>query len=161
VQVPYVVTIEQDGFEIRSETAADGSVTVLVTEIATGTVVIDEFIDPRRSALPEFLRYDTDAGNSITLLDPDGEAVVTVSMETFDDATSQAVAQAQAESGWVEPDYDYAPDFWLVATADGIDWFVEDLDDSGADAGFGQAAVNGDIVVVRRWEGGWERFTIR
>jgi hypothetical protein len=159
-QVPYAVTIEQDGYEIRSDTAADGTVTVQVTELATGTVVIDEVIDPFQSAIPSFVRYDDDFG-SFTLLDPEGEAVVTVPAATFNEATEQARAEARADSGWVEPDYDYTPDFWLVASADGVDWFVEDLDDAGQGSGFGQAAVNGDVVVVRRGEGGWERFTIR
>jgi hypothetical protein len=160
LQVPYVMTIEQDGFEIRSETAADGSATLVVTERSTGTVVIDETFDPLLSVIPDFLSSATEVGNSVALLDSDGEVVVTVSMETLGEATSRALAEAQAEIGWVEPEYDYTPDFWLVATADGIEWYVEDLFDGAPDTGFGPAAVNGDTVVIRRWEGGWERFSI-
>ncbi|MEZ5245200.1 MAG: hypothetical protein R2707_08905 [Acidimicrobiales bacterium] len=158
-QVPYVVTIEQDGYEIRSETAADGTNTVQVTELATGAMVIDEIIDPQMSVMPDFIRYD-EFGTDVTLLDAEGEVVVTVSMATFDEATSQAITEAQAESGWVEPDYDYTPDLWLVATADGINWIVEDLDGDGEDVGFGSAAINGDVVVARSAEGSWVRFTI-
>ena len=157
--VPYVVVIEQDGYEIRSDTASDGSARVVVTESATGTVVLDELMDPSVSAMPDFVRFEGGTGD-IELLGPDGEVIVAIPMRTYNDATSAAIAAAQAETGWVEPEYDYTPDFWLVATFDGITWLVEDLDGAVEEDGFGAAAVNGDTVVVRHWGGGWETFTI-
>ncbi|MEQ8840479.1 MAG: hypothetical protein RIB98_05830 [Acidimicrobiales bacterium] len=156
-QVPYTVTFEQDGFEIRSVNASDGGVAVTVTDVATGDVVLERSFNQYEAAFPEFVRYD-DTGN-VELLDDAGEVVVSVPMETYDRETSAAIQAAQEAAGWEEPVYDYQPDFWLVATSDGITWFVEDLVDT-EDAGFGQAAINGNLVVVRDWAGGWETIAI-
>lgn len=52
------------------------------------------------------------------------------------------------------------PDFWLLATRDGLDWRLEDLEDPPLENSFPQhALINGDVVVVRLGDT-WIRYTL-
>ena len=74
-------------------------------------------------------------------------------------ASEEAYGGFEAEAS--EP-MEYLPDLWLVATANGVDWLVEDLDDGNFDE-FGYwpqaAAINGNVVVVKLGDT-WMRYEI-
>ncbi|GJM39133.1 MAG: hypothetical protein DHS20C19_25000 [Acidimicrobiales bacterium] len=161
-EATYEAVIEHDGFEIVIENNTDGSGFVTITEIATGVVVLDEFVEETgNDDAPSFVLTDEDAG-TFTFLDADDEVIVVVPIEAIVNTVSDAEDAAREFEGdaIAEPDL-YVPDAWLIASRDGLTWHVEDLSDDPADGFFGQAAINGDTVVLRTWNGDWHTFDIR
>ncbi len=52
------------------------------------------------------------------------------------------------------------PDFWLLATRDGIDWRLEDLDEPAPEQAYPQhALINGDTIIVRLGDA-WRRYDL-
>jgi hypothetical protein len=154
-QVEFETSMEWDGYEIYTFNHSDGTVDFRITDLASRDVVAENVLDVSRSTLPEFLDY---SGTTVDFLDIEGELIVSVPMEEATRVTSEAEEAAREASGWVEPDYDYNPDFWLVASHDGIDWHVEDLADT-QEGWYGQAAINGNTVVMRG-DAGWVALDI-
>ncbi len=154
--VEFEVTFEWDGVEIFTHSYPDRSIDLRVTDLSTEEVIVERLGVTTDGVVPEFVDIRDDG---IAILDDDGNEIVAVPMDAYFAAMSEAEQTARVESGWVEPDYQYTPDFWLVATADGVSWHVEDLPDTDEGFYYGQGAVNGSIAVVRA-EQGWVTFDI-
>ena len=142
------VTYEHEGLLITAAQSSDGGSSILVTDAATGEVVLDatsELAYP--GELPEFAVF-REAG--LDIVDPaTGATVVTLPADEVMSRYEQAYDVAVAETGWTPPDeFDLQPDLWILASADGLSWLLEDLDE-GSEPWPQQAAINGDTVVVR------------
>ena len=100
---------------------------------------------------------------ALDFIDPaTGETLVSVPLDVVRGEWQTAYDAALAETGWVEPEREaYRPDFWILATSNGTDCLLEDLDEGSEESGWWPqlAAVNGDVVVARLGED-WLRWTI-
>ena len=103
---------------------------------------------------PEFMVLD-DATGEVAFVDPDsGDEVVRMPADDLIAAYEAEAARSEDVPAVCESLGDDGPgvvaDFWLVATVDGLDWLVEDLDESGLQMDYPQqAAINGNVVVAR------------
>ncbi|MEM7142751.1 MAG: hypothetical protein AAF548_17140 [Actinomycetota bacterium] len=149
--VPFEATFAQDGLTITVVTDNRNSGTVTIVDDESGEVLLAASAGSL-DVEPDFIEIQDD---EYRFLDADGEVIVVVPMQEFIDTMAAAQDAAEAEAPAAEPEpLVFEPDYWLVASVDGISWHVEDLEEIDG-VGYGDAAVNGDVVVVRDWNGGW------
>jgi hypothetical protein len=139
----------------------EGFARFLITD-AEGTVLVDQKSD-WEMRWPEDLFEASYSAIAETGTDED---FFRAFEDSFDEVMNQAYAQAEeihAEAGFEEPIYpEYLPDFWLVATVDGLTWLVEDLDDSNnVNEGYYNATpgISGNTVAVALGDQ-WTTYTI-
>jgi hypothetical protein len=141
--------IEYDGFMITTDQMPDGGSSVLITEIATGEVVLDAASDlAYPQEVPEYLVLDDEG---VAFIDPGtGDVIVEMPADEIMSYWQPAYEAALAEAGWAEPTEEaWQGDFWLLATGDGSNWLFEELPDVDGEPWPQTAAINGDVVVAR------------
>ena len=136
-----------------------GGQTVIATDTGTGEVVYQLEQSWEDESWQEIWEWDDEAETGwIVLRDADVGEVVRIPMEVVDLAY-QEQRPVVVDEPPAEP---WSPDFWLVATTDGVDWLVVDLDDPDPRGdGFwpSTAAINGNRVLYRAADG-WQLTTI-
>jgi hypothetical protein len=158
---PQTIVVEHDGFELTRE--YDDVVSYQLVNLSTGDVVAEESIDLRTTQAPadgpfEYLTEDMDG---VTVTDPEtGAVIVQIPQSAMAEAWNEARGDDQGSFG------SYEPDLWLLATADGQTWLLEDLDEGDGQPGAPVlVAANGNTVLIGTagWEpgdDGWQRFTM-
>ncbi len=155
------VSFEADGNTFNIAVDDDGFARFLITD-AGGAVLVDQ-----KSGWQ--MRWPGDlveaSYTAIAETGTDGEFFQAFE-GSFDEIMDQAYAQVEeihAAAGYEEPVYpEYFPDFWLVATVDGITWLVEDLaDPSNSNEGYYNATpgISGNTVAVALGDE-WMTYTI-
>jgi hypothetical protein len=150
------LTLEHDGFELFSSSGVGGSITFRLTNLLTDEIVLDTSLNLATSSAPNFLREDLD---NVVFLDDDGNDIVAIPEELLNQEFDAAREQAVIDTGWVEPDNEYNPDFSVVATNDGLDWHVIDLPGDGSR--LDQPVIsNGVVIVANNERGEYLTFTL-
>lgn len=169
-----VGTAEVNGFlvELRRTFFYDsGGATYTVTDIASGEVVSTESSDDVVSEESPFEfaeeSYDVAGEEGITFFDPaTGEQMVKVPFEAMDYVVLDADGQPIPEQNF--PDSEPSiPSRWMLAT-NGSSWIVEQLSEaSSADteeayfgSEIGDVAVNGDTVLISKFDGTFLRYDL-
>jgi hypothetical protein len=155
-QVEYATTFEWDGFEIFTYNYADSSFDFKVTDLATQEIVVEYLGVVSDGPVPDFVSL---VGGGVGILDEEGNEIVVVPIEEISAPAAAAQEAAREEAGWVEADYQSSSDFWLVASLDGTNWYVEDLPENDEGDYDGQVAINGTTVVVGGPQG-WVTYDI-
>ncbi len=126
--------------------AFDGGVIVLSSDGSDGSV--------------DLYRLD-ETGGSAQLIDVPGLP------ETFQSGFgswwapgSALVVDAAVQTGPRGEGENYRPDFWLLASGDGVRFVVEDLDDAGGFGGPTDVLTNGDLVLAQVGGASWLRFIL-
>ncbi|NNE12155.1 MAG: hypothetical protein HKN41_07920 [Ilumatobacter sp.] len=147
--VPLRVGIEHDGMVLELTERAEGW-TWILRDASTGAVLAED-TEPSHEDIWVF--DEATETLDIVIADPTtGDELLRVPPEVHEaafEATYSSVEPADTAA--------YAPDLWLLATADGVEWHVEDLPD--ADLWPQSAAINGDRVLYRTVDG-WQLTTI-
>ncbi|MFT5201259.1 MAG: hypothetical protein ACI9C1_000631 [Candidatus Aldehydirespiratoraceae bacterium] len=143
------LTFEYEGFELFSSGVLGGGMTFRLTDLSTGDVVLDESVTFAGSSADDFFREDLD---NVVFLDGDGNDIVAIPENLLNQEFEAAREQAIIDTGWVEPDYVYNPDFSLVASVDGLDWHVIDLPGDGSR--LDQPVISNGVVIVANYETG-------
>ena len=168
-----VGTAEVDGYlvELRTTFFFDsGEASYTVTEIASGEVISSEAgSDVMNEESPfEFAEesYEVDGEEGITFSDPaTGEPLVEVPFEAMTFVTLDAEGEPIPEQVFSsEP---ILPNQWLLAT-NGSRWIVEqvsealnvDAEDAYFEAEVGDIAVNGDTVLIAKFDGSFLRYDL-
>ncbi|MDJ0768076.1 MAG: hypothetical protein QNJ12_04750 [Ilumatobacter sp.] len=149
---PVTITVEHEGFVLVQTDGPDGSSYVL-TDAATGEVVQSATIDYRDESTQTW-EFDEESGTaSIVIRDDAGDELVRIPEEVFAEAAEAAYDAIDVPA--VEEEW--SPDFWLIATTNGVDWLVRDLDDPDPEGEFAIwpqfAAVNGDRILYQTVDG--------
>jgi hypothetical protein len=159
---PETLVVEHDGFELTR--VFGGVVSYELVDLSTGAVVAEESVDLRttQTASDGPFEHLTEDMLGVTITDPaTGAMIVQIPQSAMSEAWSEA-------TGGGDEAFEYdQPDLWLLATADGESWLLEDLDDPDpAEPNPPQhVTVNGTTLLVGTygWEPGtdiWQRFTL-
>ena len=151
--VPWTSTVEQDGYELTLSADGEGSQSLTIVDVATGSVVRDTTIE----MWTEELYIWTD--DSIDFADDAGEVIVSLPLDKADEFIWQA--ESEAWDAWYQAN-PYIPELYLVATVDGRDWVVQQLETQPNDEGWyggGGAAINNGVAVYRDALG-WHRLVV-
>ncbi len=156
------VTTDLDGYMLSVTTGDDGTAHMVVTDV-DGADVLD-YTSDWPVHYPEDLFEMMYIASTENDVDQDLVGLFEGQSDTFFDLVYRQAEEIRAEAGWEEPVYpEYFPDMWLVATADGIHWLVEDLPDPNSndqEAWFNAVpGINGDTVTVSIGDD-WTTFTI-
>ena len=147
--------VEHGGYSIAASVSSGGNAGVTITDTSTGEVVLER-IEQVSSDVPSFV---TETDDLYEFRGDDESVIVAVPIDVFETALEDAYEGSEITDSRVD---EYRPDFWLVATANGLDWLVEDLDDGSFDE-FGYwpqaTAINGNVVVVKLSDT-WSRYEI-
>ena len=149
----WTATVEHDGFELTMSADGEGSQSLTIVEIATGQVVRDTTIEMWTEEL--FIWGE----NSFDFVDDDGELIVSLPMDVGEELAWGA--ESEAWEAWHEAN-PYQPELTLVATIDGRDWIVQELDVPASPDGWyggGAAAINNGVAVYRD-ASGWHRLVV-
>jgi hypothetical protein len=73
---------------------------------------------------------------------------------------SALIVDAAAQTGPRGEGENYRPDFWLLASGDGVRFVVEDLDDAGSDGGPTGVMTNGNTALAQVGGSSWLRFVL-
>ena len=150
--VPVTVVVEHEGYRL-SITDGNGSTTWTLVDATTGEPVLASGPDATPDELWEF--DEETATATIVITDPaTGAEVVRIPDGVFGPAFDAAHEEAYGRSEDVV-DVAYEPDLWLLATTDGVDWLVRDLDDPSPESSFWPhgAAVSGGSVLYQTTDG--------
>lgn len=157
---PVDVQFGYEGYLLHVIDGPEG-IDLTMTDEATGEVVVDRHLDRATVDAGGFYDVDENGNAVIVISDLDtGEAILRIPESVFAEAYQEAyAAQPRPDVG----DEDIAtPDFWLVATTDGITWYVEDLVDTDTDmSGYwpSGAVVSGGRLLFQSPDG-WETRTL-
>ena len=156
---PTTVVIEHDGMSIELTDGPDGQ-QALVTDVSTGEIVLDHAWGYDDTDGQQIYEANEETGEvSIVLRNQAGDEIVRIPGDVLEDAYRNQRPPPGEEMMTAEEMP--TPDFWLMATTDGVDWLVQDLDDPNPDGpGFwpGRAAINGDRVLYQT-NTGWTLTT--
>ena len=156
------IVLEHDGFEFTQEY---GNVAAYqLVDLSTGDVVVEESVDLRTTEITEDgpFQYLAEDMSGITITDPEtGATIVEIPRAAISSAWEEVQGGAGATAGAPQSD------LWLLATADGETWLLQDLDESDPDE-FNQPALvatNGTTVLVGRsglqpGTDAWQRFAM-
>jgi|GEM_PF-2715489 len=132
----YEASFSYDGFDFVVGVDNSGNFHVRITDDA-GEVRLDR-------TTPRLEQFFAEGSDGFVFNDDDGNLIVEVPWDAYQpvwDAESAAWDSQYSEEV-------YAPEYVLVASRDGINWMVEPLPTASPDVYYGQAAINGDLVVV-------------
>lgn len=158
---PDTVVVEHEGFELTQEFGAVQAYQLV--DLSTGEVLVAESVDLTTTEVAvdgpfEHLNEDM---SGITISDPgSGETVVQIPRRAMEQAWENLQDAHESDLG-------HTPDFWLLATAEGETWLLEDLDDPDESewAPPRLTASNGEFVLVTTtsWEPYsevWQRYSL-
>jgi hypothetical protein len=156
---PETIVIDHDGVSIELTQGPDGQHAV-VTDVSTGEIVLDREWDRDDADVDELYVTNEETGEfAIVLRNEAGDEIVRIPGEVLDDAyRDQRPPPGEDMMAQEMP----TPDFWLLATGNGVDWLVQDMDDPDPDGpGFWptHAVVNGDRVLYQTING-WTLTTL-
>jgi hypothetical protein len=157
---PTTLLIEHDGFSIELTDGPDGQHAV-VTDASSGEIVLDRQWSYDDDDIDEPYEANEETGEfAIVLRTEAGDEVVRIPGDVLDNASRDQRPPPDEEMMMAEEMP--TPDFWLLATGNGVDWLVQDLDDPDPDgAGFwpGRAVINGNRVLYQTTNG-WTLTTL-
>ena len=146
-------TVEHDGFELTMSADGAGSQSLRIVELASGDVRRDVTIEMWSEEL--FVWGE----ETFDFLDDDGELIVSVPSAVGEELAWRAESEAWEEWHAANP---YQPELTLVATIDGREWIVQQLEvDATAEGwyGGGAAAINNGVAIYRD-QSGWHRVVV-
>jgi len=95
---------------------------------------------------------------ALSIVDDDGEAIVTIPHEVMEREVWQVESRAWEEYHEQNP---YTPDFWLVATSDGRAWTTVQLPPPSDEAGwYSNPVMSGDRVLFSDGMGNWKVVSV-
>lgn len=147
---PVTISVEHDGYEFRLTNEYAGAVWEL-RDLATGEVLRKDAIGPDTPGSDPF-EYDEETGVAALVIDDEeGNEIVRIPADLYEAAAEEAYRSYDGPAMETE----WTPDYWVIATADGVHWLVRDRDETEpTKSGPGElawvpelAAANGDRVI--------------
>jgi len=151
--VEFDVELSYDGNLFHLFGHADGTADLTITDAETGDIVAE--------VSGEFDGFSADFavinGSTVTIVDPDGNAIIDVPVSSIMDTVLPARQAAIDASDWIRPPLvPETPELVLIASSDGVNWLVAPLEGSEYPS---TMALNGRLVLIKT-SAGWQTFTI-
>lgn len=150
---PITVVVEYEGYELAVTDGPDGS-TYELADATTGEMIVDGVVGPGGDDRDSIWEFDEETGTTtVVIRDAAGAEVVRIPGALLTDAYNAAYESNSGSS--VGPAEEWTPDFWLIATADGVDWLTLDVPDPTPDGSSWptSAALNGRTVLYQTPDG--------
>ncbi len=159
---PATVTFDYDGLVVTLDESPTGS-SVVAVDAATGAIVAERTYSPDDAENENVYQYDeaTDTSWLVITDESTGDELLRIPGDVVADAVSEAYGADESivdEPAVEAPAEEWNPDYWLVATTDGGDWYTADVADPGPWLNQ-SAAVNGTALIFPDGDT-WQRIDL-